>query len=212
MIEYRESDIFINIPMIMIIKSCDGEDKGICEIFLPGIKDPNSSIGSLYHQVTETLFENNHLFVLKQDKEAKPRTGSLTRSLKFSRKTPGVSPEKKSEESNPHAGHFGSSSPKHTFKYKTILGNKAEYTGQLRLKREEADKEKPAPRKLDYLFYNLLEKLILSIDLGEKEKLAYKENAKSLDSCIIKVKTLSIELERRDPVEWNTFLDVALES
>lgn len=212
MIEYRESDIFINIPMIMIIKSCDGDDKGICEIFLPGIKDPSISIGSLYNQVTETLFENNHLFIIKQEKEAKTRPSSLSRSLKFSRKTPGVSPEKKSEDAH-HLHHYGSSSPTQSFnKYKTILGNKSEYTNHIKLKREESDKEKPAVRKLDYMFYNLLEKLILSIDLSDKEKVAYKENATSLDSCIIKVKTLSIELERKDPMEWNTFLDVALES
>lgn len=39
LIEYRDADIFIMIPMIMILKAIEGTDKGICEYFLPEIKD-----------------------------------------------------------------------------------------------------------------------------------------------------------------------------
>ena len=98
-------------------------------------------------------------------------------------------------------------------KYKTILGNKSEYTGCSRpTKEKDRLEDKTTNKKLNYVFYNILEKKILSIDFTEKEKQAYQMNTTSLDACIIKVKTLSIEMERRDPKEWNTFLDVALES
>lgn len=33
LIEYRDTDIFVMIPMIMILKSCEGDDKLICEFF-----------------------------------------------------------------------------------------------------------------------------------------------------------------------------------
>lgn len=33
LIEYRDTDIFVMIPMIMILKSCEGDDKSICEFF-----------------------------------------------------------------------------------------------------------------------------------------------------------------------------------
>ena len=65
MIEYRESEIFVMIPMIMIIKSCEEEDKGICDLFLPDIKDQQGRNGKLYTDVKQVLFENNHLFNLK---------------------------------------------------------------------------------------------------------------------------------------------------
>jgi hypothetical protein len=131
MIECREADIFVMIPMIMIIKSCEGDDKGICEIFLPNIKDHEDKTGRLYNEVRDVLFENNYLFTLRQENESKTRANSLTKSLKLSRKTPGVSPERKAEES-PHQRLCSSivspsSSPA---KYKTILGNKSEYTAQ----------------------------------------------------------------------------------
>ena len=210
MIEYRESEIFMMIPMIMILKSCEGDDKGICEIFLPGIKESGCAIGMIYNEVTEVLFKNNQIFTMRQEREAKDRPTSLSKSIKFSRKTPNASPERRAED---HSRHYGVSSPVPVFsKYKTILGNKSEYTTCLKPVRVEVDKEKKPVRRLNYMFYNLLEKLILKIDLSEKEKLAHQENKTSLDSCILKIKTLSIELERRIPVEWNTFLDVALES
>jgi len=53
---------------------------------------------------------------------------------------------------------------------------------------------------------------VLHIDLTEKEKYGYAIEKDKIDGVIHKIKILSIELERRDPLEWNTFLDVALEN
>lgn len=207
-IEYRQAEIFIMIPMIMIIKSCEGDDKGICEIFLPDLKNPDHKLGMLYMQVTDMLFEHNHFFTMKQESDTKTRSTSLSKSNIFSRKTES-SPERKGMDSRCSRGIFGSPGLP---KYKTILGNKSEYTNCSKPPRDDKEKDKQVSRKLNYTFYNLLEKLILDIELSEKERLASLQNKDSLDTCILKVKTLAIELERCDPAEWNTFLDVALES
>ena len=192
------------IPMVMILKSCEGDDKGICEIFLPTIKEPEDKTGRLYHEVREVIFENNNLFTMRQELDTKTRANSLTKSLKLNRKTPGVSPERR--------GETMVSPVPSPAKYKTILGNKSEYTTQTKGQREEKVGEKLQGRKLNCTFYNLLEKLILSIELSDKEKQTQLLHCASLESCIVKVRHLSIELERNNPSEWSTFLDVALES
>ena len=213
MIEYRESEIFVMIPMIMIIKSCEEEDKGICDVFLPDIRDEQGRNGKLYAEVKQVLFENNHLFNMKQETDIKANSTAVFKSLKLSRKTPGVSPERRQGDERTSGIYNSYSRGISPMKYKTILGNKSEYTGCSRQpKDKERQEDKTANKKLNYVFYNILEKKILSIDFTEKEKQAYQMNTASLDACIIKVKTLSIEMERRDPKEWNTFLDVALES
>jgi hypothetical protein len=216
MIEYRDAEIFVLIPMVMIIKSCEGDDKGICEVFLPDIKQAASRNGSLYNEVKHVLFENNYLFAIKQNSESKTRASSLSKSIHLARRTPGVSPDKWRDNRSSFTASIGSSPTTLSQKYKTILGNKSEYTTCKKELKEQKDhvlsEKGSAGKKLNYTFYNILEKRILGIDLTDKEQDSYSLNAESLDTCIVKVRTLSIELERHDPKEWNTFLDVALES
>lgn len=216
MIEYRDAEIFVLIPMVMIIKSCEGDDKGICEVFLPDLKQSTSRNGSLYNEVKQVLFENNYLFAMKQNSDPKTRSSSLSKSIHLARRTPGVSPEKWRDNRVGFSQGVGPSSSAGNQKYKTILGNKSEYTSCKKELKEQKDcmtSEKGSiGKKLNYTFYNIIEKRILGIDLTDKEQDSYSMNAESLDSCIVKVRTLSIELERHDPKEWNTFLDVALES
>lgn len=216
MIEYRDAEIFVLIPMVMIIKSCEGDDKGICEVFLPDIKQPTSRNGSLYNEVKQVLFENNYLFAMKQNSESKARANSLTKSIHLARRTPAVSPDKWRDNRTTFGPSLSSNATVGSQKYKTILGNKSEYTSCKKEIKEPKDslpiEKGVSGKKLNYTFYNILEKRILGIDLSEKEQDSYSLNAESLDACIVKVRTLSIELERHDPKEWNTFLDVALES
>lgn len=216
MIEYRDSEIFVLIPMVMIIKSCEGDDRGICEVFLPDIVQPQSRNGLLYHEVKHVLFENNQIFSSKQRSDSKTRPSSLSKSIHMGRRTPLVSPDKCREPRSHFGTNIGSSPATGNPKYKTILGNKSEYTTfnkPQKVPKEPASAGKACGgNKLNYTFYNLLEKKILGIDFTDKETESYSLNCNSLDSCIVKVRTLSIELERHDPKEWNTFLDVALES
>jgi hypothetical protein len=209
LIEYRASDIFMMIPMIMIIKSCEGDDKGICEIFLPDLKNTETKLGKIFLEITRVLFETNQILSLQDDTDSKARPNSLNRSLKNALKHARVSPDKKMEPRSMAAiQSLGESSE--PSKYKTILSNKSEYKTNVNPLRKA--KEKPVNNRLNYSFYNLMEKLILNIDLNEKERESYELLKDSINGAILKVKNLSIELERYDPVEWNTFLDVALES
>lgn len=216
MIEYRDAEIFVLIPMVMIIKSCEEDDRGICEVFLPDIIQPQSRYGMLYKEVKHVLFENNKVFSLKHSSDSKARPSSLTKSIHMGRRTPLVSPDKWREPRSHFAANHGSSPATGNPKYKTILGNKSEYTAcnkPQKIPKESTSAGKEiGGKKLNYTFYNLLEKKILGIDFSQKETESYTLNCENLDACILKVRTLSIELERHDPKEWNTFLDVALES
>lgn len=55
------------------------------------------------------------------------------------------------------------------------------------LKGSKRDQAKPV-EKLNYAFYNLLEKLVLNIELNEKEKYAYEIEKKKIDGIIHKIK------------------------
>jgi len=48
-------------------------------------------------------------------------------------------------------------------------------------------------------FYNLLEKLVLDIELQEKESVIHNAEKVKIDGVVHKIKILSIELERYDP-------------
>lgn len=60
----------------------------------------------------------------------------------------------------------------------------------------------------NYEYFNAIEKKIIGVPLNEKEKLF---DQASLENILHKIKLLAIELERNNPVEWNAFLEAALE-
>lgn len=53
-IEYRDADIFLTIPCLLILKSIEDNDKGICKYFLPTIDDPNTKFGKMYAEIKDT--------------------------------------------------------------------------------------------------------------------------------------------------------------
>jgi len=57
-----------------------------------------------------------------------------------------------------------------------------------------------------YEYYNYVERLVLNIN-GEGEKLKVKSQ---IENMLLKIKELSMELQRAKPSEWNSFLDVLL--
>ena len=60
----------------------------------------------------------------------------------------------------------------------------------------------------NYEYFNVIEKKIIGINLNEKEKAFDKEE---VNNIVHKIKLLAIELERNNPLEWNAFLEAALE-
>lgn len=70
-------------------------------------------------------------------------------------------------------------------------------------------------KKKNYNYYNTLERIILNIDkLSEEDAqiLQVSGNGKnvSLGRIVHKIKQLAMELQRNNPMEWNSFLDVVL--
>lgn len=43
-----------------------------------------------------------------------------------------------------------------------------------------------------YMYYNLLEKIIIGVDLGDKEKLKYDENRETIDKMMGKIKNIGM--------------------
>ena len=258
LVEYRDADVFMMIPMIMVLKSIEKNDKGICEFFLPDIKKKETELGKMYEFIKESVHESNYK-LNNQKKELNRRDRSLGRSVRFSRKSPGGGSQHKSigkkltkldhlEKSSYFKGEKESNSmfegPREKKKwgmknlsssmhprspdlmksdshYKTLLRNKKQYATFKRMKegsskmmgsKQKAAMQAKVVNKFNYKLYNVLEKKILDIDLTSNEKEVYEESSTILDGAIHKIKILSIQLERNNPMEWNTFLDVALES
>lgn len=61
-----------------------------------------------------------------------------------------------------------------------------------------------------YMYYNILEKLIIGVVLSEKEKAKYEENKDNIDKMMGKLKNIGMELHRFDPTEWNSFMEICL--
>ena len=64
-----------------------------------------------------------------------------------------------------------------------------------------------------YMYYNVIEKVLLGMGLDEEETERVEKGPKELVERILrKIKVLAIELERNKPMEWNEFLDAAMMS
>lgn len=50
-IEYRDADIFVAIPCLIVLKHLENEDKNICSYFLPTMDDPSSKQYQLFQQL-----------------------------------------------------------------------------------------------------------------------------------------------------------------
>jgi len=207
-IEYREADIFVTIPMIIILKGVEGTDKDICEHFLPELKDVNIELGQMYYYIKDTLFKSN------SDISNKKRRGkSIGRSLRFSKKSDILEDRAIESEDDPmtkslHIKRYKEKTAKSV--YKTLLGNRMQYSPNSKI--IQAPKTTKTSDKFDYGLYNVIEKKILGISFNERDQAIYSDSFEILDGAVHKIKILAAILERNNPMEWNTFLDVALEN
>ena len=88
------------------------------------------------------------------------------------------------------------------------LFNEKEEMNKLYLKLQKEFQSWKKLHMKNYEYFNIIEKKIIGISLNEKEKTFDKEEVKDI---VHKIKLLAIELERSNPVEWNMFLEAALE-
>lgn len=71
-IEYRDADIFITIPCLLILKSLENNDKDICKTFLPSLGDLTHKFGQMYKDVKDIYTEGcriNNYYVYYNDLE-----------------------------------------------------------------------------------------------------------------------------------------------
>ncbi|EGR33054.1 hypothetical protein IMG5_062790 [Ichthyophthirius multifiliis] len=61
-----------------------------------------------------------------------------------------------------------------------------------------------------YEFHNILEKNLLGIQLSVQDQFAIEFCKQQIENMIHKIKQLAMELQRKNPSEWNSFLDAAL--
>lgn len=62
-LEYRDTDIFVSIPCLMILKLLNGEDKNICRYFLPQLFDDNEASHKILMDLIDLYanWKNEHL-------------------------------------------------------------------------------------------------------------------------------------------------------
>lgn len=177
--ECCEAEIFVQIPMIMLLKKVEKEDSDICEVFLPQIMETESSCYKMFNNVKSDLLRINDRFVVLRDKN------------------------NHKGKSNIGVGLLGfTNGEKNGLGYKTLLksGKSGPESGKVPIK------------KLNYEFYNFLEKKVLGENLGGKNEglLFGKEDEDILEKGILNLRHLSIDLQRFNPMEWNAFLDIAM--
>ncbi|CAD8104890.1 unnamed protein product [Paramecium sonneborni] len=121
-LECRDSDIFVTIPCLIVLKHLENEDKNICKYFLPMLNDESSKIYMQFQQLKDNFlnFRNQHT---KQ-----------------------------------------------------------------------------------YEYYNILEKKLLGIQQNDISDL----ETQQIDRIMQKIKLLSIEIQRYNAIEWNSFIDAAI--
>lgn len=113
----------------MILKSIEGNDKGICEYFLPEIKEKETKLGESYESVRETLFQSNFKITQKNDPR---RDRSLGRSIRFSRKGPTNSIEKRYNSKDfTKSLKLARRDISGDSRYKTLLRNKKQYLNSI---------------------------------------------------------------------------------
>eukprot|EP01016_Furgasonia_blochmanni_P004959 TRINITY_DN11922_c0_g1_i5.p1 TRINITY_DN11922_c0_g1~~TRINITY_DN11922_c0_g1_i5.p1 ORF type:complete len:202 (+),score=25.21 TRINITY_DN11922_c0_g1_i5:64-669(+) len=50
-IECRDADIFVSIPCLVLLKSLENDDKGICLYFLPALYEEGDKVGKVYAEL-----------------------------------------------------------------------------------------------------------------------------------------------------------------
>jgi hypothetical protein len=179
-LECCDSEIFILIPMIMLLKKVDCEDQGICETYLPQITDASSSIFENFKTVKCELLRMNENFMQGKDKNT-----TLKRASTLFR-----------ERSENTPGDWNSR------KYKTLL------------KSSKTTSSETCSSKMNFEFFKMIEKLVItneSVASDESDPVLAREKD-SVEKVIKLLRTLSIELQRNNPTDWNSFLDVSIYS
>lgn len=199
-LECCDAEVFVQIPMILLLKRVDREDSDICEVFLPQISESESSAYELFgHLKNDLALLNDRFTILKE------RSGNgVVRRYKGGQST------------------MGRSSISHTNNAKTDRENSQQtpqpeptatgYKTLLKSTKPNSETQKQSSKKLTFEFYNYLEKRVLTEPENSPKDTYFldKEDTELLDKSVLNLRHLSIEMQRFNPMDWNAFLDIAI--
>lgn len=60
------------------------------------------------------------------------------------------------------------------------------------------------------MYYNLLEKMIIGVDLSESEQEHKVKNKEMVEKIMAKIRNIGMELHRAIPNEWNAFMEICM--
>lgn len=178
LIETRDPSIFVSVPGLLILKSLENEDQGICSEYNPAMTTPGKDCHKLYLEV------KNEYDILKSRLDIHKHSSAGSSS----------------DEGSRPSSRVGSS---------TKLENLSISTTSL-------PSVTTKKRVMDMVFlYNFLERLILfeenTEDIIREMQVTNEFYEKHLFSKFIgKIKTLSMNLQREKPTEWNSFFDMSM--
>lgn len=167
MIECCEAEIFIIIPMIIVLRRINFEDQNICQHFLPELNDKNSNSYKMFFKLKNLLI-NLDKKNMKSNKE-----NNVSNNFKFNNK-------KKNS-------------------YKILLNFNKGFIHN----------------KISNQVYNFVENLIIRQDIALSKNIKYKLefcDDKIINEVLRILRRLSIEVQRKNPSEWNEFLNVSLKN
>ena len=174
LIESRDPSIFVSIPGLLILKSLENEDEGICFSYNVNINKSGSECNRLYSE----LKVEYHKLISKLDDKDKNYSDVKSNSV----------------------SRMNSSNKIISLSSSMTLPNL----------------QNDGKPRLDMVFlYNFLERLILfeenanSIISDMKVSNEFYDKD-SINKFLGKIKTLSMNLQREKPSEWNSFFDMAM--
>lgn len=170
LIESRDPSIFVSVPGLLILKSLENEDQGICFNYNPNLSSQGKECNRLFNELKneyeklKSRLEDSNYPDVKSNPLSRSNSSNKIFSLSSSLTLPSIS------------------------------------------------NGKP---KLDMVFlYNFLERLIL-FEENTQEIITDMKAAAFYDKDLTnkflgKIKTLSMNLQREKPTEWNSFFDMAM--
>lgn len=206
-LECCDSEVFVQIPMVMLLKRADKEDSDICEVFLPQIGEGESSAFQMFGQLKADIMRLNDRFVALKERVGNVRRSGAHHGHIGARGSLGATPQggvPKGENKDPTLSEglpfCGQDRPEGG--YKTLL----------RANKGPHEPIRTSHKKMGFEFYNFLEKKLLTEAGGgvRESQLFGEADAELLEKTILNLRHLSIEMQRFNPMEWNAFLDIAI--
>lgn len=191
LIESRDPSIFVSVPGILILKCLDNEDQGICQEYNPNMFKEFKECNNLYLEI-QNDYEALKAKLDSNSKDTKDLADLISISSRMN--------------SSNKLGNVGlNCTVKNNFFNTTLTSN---YNTN----------NSTSPPKFDMFFlYNFLEKVILfEENLSDilSKNAGYEEfyDKILMTKFLGRIKTLSMNLQREKPTEWNAFFDMAMKT